>query len=320
VALNNRGMSAEAPRVTVAVPVKDRRQRMLHCLDSLIRLEGPSYEVLVLDNESTDGTAEACRERARGAPVPVRVAVLSGSVGRVRNQAAELSRAEVIAYTDSDCMADPGWLRAGLERLEREPDLGILQGRTLPEPGVELGRWHATIEVTGYTKRFESCNLFVRRDALLGAEGFDEQIGHFWEDTAAGWSLLRAGWRAGYEPAALVYHDVTHPGLRWWMRRGLRYGNVAAVVRRYPELRDELLFGGYFLDRRTAAAALGVVGLALAPRRRPALALTLPWALLRPPPRLSPRGFAAFAETGLFDLSVLAGTVTGSIRHRTFVL
>src|SRR5919197_4377844 len=51
-------VDAVAPEVTVAIPVKDRRERMLRCLDAVLAQDHPSYEVLVLDNGSTDGTAE----------------------------------------------------------------------------------------------------------------------------------------------------------------------------------------------------------------------------------------------------------------------
>ena len=54
---------------------------MLRCLDALLQQDHPSFEVLVLDNGSSDGTPEACAERAATSDVPVRVEVLSGTVG-----------------------------------------------------------------------------------------------------------------------------------------------------------------------------------------------------------------------------------------------
>jgi cellulose synthase/poly-beta-1,6-N-acetylglucosamine synthase-like glycosyltransferase len=308
------------PHVTVAIPVKDRRERMLRCLDAVLALDYPAYDVLVLDNESSDGTAEACRERAGGAAVPIRVESMAGTVGHLRNRAADLAGGEILAFTDSDCMPAPGWLRDGVGPF-RDPAVGIVQGKTLPEPGVERTRWDATLEVTEYSGRFESCNLLIRRDALRRSDGFDEVVGHFWEDTAAGWAILREGWRPAFARDAVVYHDVTQAGLRWWLRRGLRYGNVASAVRRYPELRKEYLFARYFLRARDAKLAAALVGLVLAPRDRRALLLAAPYAWTKRPRGLHPRDLTlGVVESVLFDLSILTGMVRGSIRHRTLVL
>jgi glycosyltransferase involved in cell wall biosynthesis len=313
-------VSATPPRVTVAVPVKDRRERMLRCLDALLALDYPSYDVLVLDNCSTDGTAEACRERARHSDVPVRVESRPGTVGRLRNEAAELSEAEVIAFTDSDCSPVLGWLRAGVEPLAEDARVGVVQGTTIPEPGRELRPWAATIEVREFSWRFESCNLLIRRQALLECDGFAESIGFGWEDTAAGWSLVTSGWKPAFAGEAIVHHDVTYPGLEWWLRLGLRHRNAPAVVRRYPQLRRGLLWRRYFIVRRNAMLASAAAGVLLAPLDLRALLLVMPYLWTRAPRRLERVQLQSFAKTAAFELSVLAGTVSGSIRHRTLVL
>ena len=308
------------PHVTVAVPVKDRRERMLRCLEALLALDYPSYDVLVMDNCSTDGTAEACREHAEGAQVGVRVEVMDGPVGKLRNRAAELAEGDLVAYTDSDCAPTPGWLHHAVVPFE-DPSVGLVQGRTVPEPDVQRYEWCATIRVEEYTGRFESCNLLVRRDAFVESEGFDEVVGHFWEDTAAGWSMLRRGWRAAFAGDALVYHDSTHPGMGWWMKRGLRYGNVCRIVGRYPELRRELLWGRYFLRERNAKFAAAAAGIALSVADRRALALALPYAWERRPPNLHPYTLAkGMWKPILFDASIFAGMVKGSVKHRHLVL
>jgi cellulose synthase/poly-beta-1,6-N-acetylglucosamine synthase-like glycosyltransferase len=298
--------------VTVAVPVKDRRERMLRCLEALLALDYPRFDVLVVDNVSGDRTAEACRERGREATVDVRVEEIEGTVGALRNRAAELARGEIVAFTDSDCAPAPEWLAEGVRPFV-DPEVGVVQGRTEPEPGAEMRAWAATIEVLEWSGRYESANLLFRRSALLESDGFDEVVGHFWEDTAAGASLTREGWRSAFAPGALVYHDVTYPSFGWWLRRGLRYGNAARVVRRYPELRRALLWCRFFLRPRSAKFAAAAVGIALAKADRRALALAFPYAWERRPPGFSWRAIA-------FDAAIFAGMVKGSIRHRRLVL
>lgn len=303
--------------MTVAVPVKDRRERMLRCLDALLALDHPSYEILVLDNESTDGTAEACRERAREARVPVRVDVVPGTVGAVRNHGARVGRGEIVAFTDSDCMPEPGWLREGVAPFE-DPRVGVVCGCTLPEHPPEHG-WYATIEVTEWTGRFESCNVLFRRAAFAETEGFDEVVGHFWEDTAAGRAMLRRGWRGEWAPGAIVRHDVTYPGFAWHLERLQRHANAARVIRRYPELRSEMMWGRYFLRVENAkfdAAALGVL-LAAATRSPLPLALTIPYLHRRREILTHPK---SFAQSAIYDGALLLGLLRGSVKHRSLVL
>src|SRR4051794_6933786 len=121
------------PEVTVAVPVKDRRERMLRCLRAIVAQDHPSFEVVVLDNGSTDGTPQACLELAATAGIPVRVEHVRGTIGRVRNQARAVARGRYVAFTDSDCLPEPGWLTGATRVLDADPGLGCVCGVTLPE-------------------------------------------------------------------------------------------------------------------------------------------------------------------------------------------
>ena len=306
------------PQVTVAVVVRDRRDRMLRCLEALLAQDHESFEVLICDNGSTDGTPEAVRERAASSPVPVRVETVRGTLGQVRNEATARARGELIAFTDSDCLPRPGWLAAAVLPFS-DPGIGVVTGVTLPEDGPPLGRWAATLEIREQTFRFETCNAVYRGDALRRSDGFDETI-RFGEDTAAGWSVLRGGWRAGFAPNAVVLHDVTYPGLRWHLRRGQSYGDVAMVARRYPEIAERLLWGRYFFRPRNAKLVAAVVGISLAPLDRRALVLAAPYAWFRRPRRPTPRALLDSAEGSLYDLSILTGLIRGSIRSGRLVL
>jgi GT2 family glycosyltransferase len=309
-----------APSVTVAVPVKDRREQMLRCLDALLAQDHPDYEVLVLDNESSDGTAEACRERAAGARVPVRVEVVPGTVGAVRNAAVRMARSELVAFTDSDCIPAPGWLSGGIAAFESPERLGIVTGVTLPEDPPPHGAWPATIEVTGPTMRFESCNVFFRREAFLESGGFDEDVGHFWEDTAAGFAILRAGWERGFAPDALVYHDVTYPGWRWHLKRAQRQRNLAKVLRAYPEIRSQLLWKRMFLRPRNALVAAALGGVALAPVTAWSLLAAAPYAWFRRPRRAPhPVYLLSIGQLVAYDVAMVVGVVRGAVRYRRIV-
>jgi cellulose synthase/poly-beta-1,6-N-acetylglucosamine synthase-like glycosyltransferase len=308
-------------RVTAAVVVKDRCELMARCLDALLQqdLDAP-YEIVVVDNGSTDGTPEMVRARAARASVPIRVVDCAGPIGRARNAAVTAAGAPVVAFTDSDCEPEPGWLRAGLDALDDAPRVGIVQGCTRPPADAPRGRWSATQELTTFTNRYETCNIFYRRDALAAAGGFDETIGFFGEDTAAGWAVRRAGWDARFADGAVVRHVVTHPGLVWHLRRALRYGNVNALVRRFPEMREQLLWQRLFLRPRSAAFTALVAGVALGAVQRRFLVLALPYLWLRRPKGRHRGDLMDAAGAAAFDAAVFAGLVRGSVRERTVVL
>jgi len=291
---------------------------MIRCLDALLALDYPNYDILVCDNESCDGAARACTERAAGASVPVRVVEVEGTVGRVRNRGAALAAGELIAYTDSDCVPGRRWLTAAVAPFA-DPAVGVVCGPIVPEPGVPIGPWASYLDVPAPTGRFEAANVLFRRDALMQTSGFDEVVGHLWEDTAAGAAMRRRGWEVAWAPEAIVHHDVTHPGLGWHLRRARRLANVAHIMRRYPEVRRDLLWGRVFLRAQSLNTALLVAGVALAPRRRGALALAIPYLVAcRQPP--TPAGAADFARGLAYDLSVLRGGVEASVRWRRLVL
>lgn len=303
--------------VSVCVVVKDRCALMLRCLDAIDSQERAADEVIVVDNGSTDGTFEALVDRAEHSP-RLRVVRDTGSLGHARNTAARTAIGDVVAFTDSDCRPRPRWLACGLAALEHS-DIGVVQGRTLPEGPVP--RWGVTQDISSPTGLFEACNVFYRRDALLKAGGFDETVGFFGEDTVAGWSVLRAGWAQAWAGDAEVEHVVTTPGIRWHLRRTSYYVNWPALLRQFPEQRV-LLWHRFFLRRRSAEAQLALVGTAVSAGTRRA------WPLLATAPflwhhRPTGRGRAAAVDSAfaaVYDLAIAVALLRGSWRHRTVVL
>lgn len=310
-------MKTSPVEITVAVPVKDRREQMRRCLTALLDQDHPNYEVLVLDNDSSDGTAEACREIAAESQVSVRVETVSGSVGVVRNLGAQRAHGEFLAFTDSDCVADRGWLSAITRAFRADPRVGVVCGPTHPESAVVAG-WPATIEVRSWSGRFESCNVAFRTAPFRDSEGFDEVVGHFWEDTAAGYAMLRLGWRTAFAPDALVLHDVTYPGFAWHMRRALKMRNLGPVLVRYPEA-AELLYLGIFVRRRDAKLVAWVAGLALAVASRSPipLALSLPYTSERLRHWRDPK---SLAQALLYDGACVAGAARAGLTAHRLIL
>ena len=305
----------------MVVPTHRRPDRLARLLDALAHqtLAPDRFEVVVVDDASGDRTGsvlEACRSSG------LRLEVLTQERNRgpavARNRGWRAARADLLAFTDDDCVPEPGWLEAGLDALTGHPNRGVMQGRTVPAEHGPTGRWVVRREVAEPSPWFEACNVFYRREALEEAGGFDEDIGWFGEDTAAGWGAVDAGWQRGFAADAVVVHDLDDRGMRWRVRHALLERNLVGLSLRHPGLRAEWFWRPWSLEAKGPAVAAAVVGLAASLRWRPAALAALPWVwrrrhLLRRDPVLA-------AGVLVVDVAQLAGHLAGSVPHRTVVL
>lgn len=304
------------PVVSVVVPARDAAATLPALLAALSAQAQTGFEVLLVDDGSTDATAAIARAHPG-------VRLLQGEgrgPGAARNLGLEHAKAPVVAFTDADCVPAPGWLASGLAALERAD---LVQGRV--EPAGPCGPWDRTVTVPRLSTLFETANLFARTDAVLAAGGFEpwlrprggKELG---EDVWLGWRLQRAGARVAFAPDALVRHAVFPRSPAAFVRERARLRFFPAMVRRIPELRGALLWRGLFLNRRQATFDLALVGLVAARRRHLLLLLAAPYAreLWRSARGAGKRGAPRVAAVHLAaDAVGTAALLFGSVRERT---
>jgi len=321
-------------RVSVVVPTFERAARLPGLVAALEAQTLPrdEFEVIISDDGSSDETPQVLEDLRSRSGIDLRVerAPQNGGAAAARNLGWRAARAPVIAFTDDDCVPAPGWLEAGLAALEAS-GAGIVQGRTLPDPSVrrEVGFWRS-IAVEEFSNRYETCNIFYRIDVLRETNGFDAgfrlglQTGiSEGEDMELGWRARRLGVTGAFAAEALVHHAVTFPGLRFLLRSAFDVRNLATMVRRFPEMRKEILFMRVFLARRHVAFLAALGGIAVAPFWLPALALTAPYLgiwLGRPPRPVDKRSIIGKLAEVPFDVAIVSGLAVGSIRERTLIL
>ncbi len=121
------------PLVTVAICTFNRASLLEFSLDSLTRLDpvDADWELLVVDNASTDATASVCEAFAGRLPMRV-VREPAPGLSNARNCALDASRGTYIVFTDDDVMLDAGWLRAFVETVRRWPDAAAFGGPIAP--------------------------------------------------------------------------------------------------------------------------------------------------------------------------------------------
>lgn len=199
-------------RVSVIVPVWNNAEQLLRCIAALQEQEYPRhlYEIVVVDNASTDNTAACAREtgvRVLEQPKP-------GSYA-ARNLAIARTSSDFLAFTDSDCVPDPRWLSTAMARAERETGLGVVAGRIVlfDEAGAGGGwarSYEALVAFPQHQASQGTCataNWLSPRAAIVGAGGFDETV-KSGGDHHMGIRLRDAGLKLVYEPDMIVRHPT----------------------------------------------------------------------------------------------------------------
>lgn len=236
------GSEATAPSVpddrlasaAVVVPTIWRRPDQLDAtIASLDAMDYPDFEIVVVDNRPGDPTTRPTfpsHPRVRVVREPV------AGISSARNRGVASTTGELVAFTDDDAVADPGWLRALGSRFATEPDLDAVGGLVLPsELDTEAQLWFEEY-YGGFSQSFlrstvsvarthgdplfpyapgrfgAGCNMAFRRTALERLGGFDPALGtgtpaKGGEDLAIFIRLLVGGGTMGFEPMALVRHS-----------------------------------------------------------------------------------------------------------------
>ena len=266
-------MSAR-PRVTVVIPTRNRCSHLGAALDALERQTFPSddFEVIVVDDGSTDGTATYVDQRARAGRLVLRmIACDHGGPAAARNAGASAARAPILAFLDDDVVADPQWLSAGLAGFDSDR-VAAVEGCVRAIPRRAMGAFARLVE-NERGGRYLSCNLFVRLDAFHRFGGFDPRFGpldYFREDTDFAFTLLGNGYEIRFASGAVVTHPPVPSGPLQPLRQARKYRHDRLLWRKHPRLCRQLLdvhrFGPVFLHRprqrayvvQVAAVALGL--------------------------------------------------------------
>ncbi len=208
-ALPHRVLS-QPPLVSVIVCSYNGAQTLGACLDSLGKLNYPKYEVILVDDGSTDDTAEI----AARFPAVRYVFQTNHGLSHARNTGASAARGEVFAYTDSDCMADPDWLYYLISTLLSGPYAGVggpnvsppaqnwIQACVAAAPG---GPSHVLLTDV-IAEHIPGCNMAWYRWAFESIGGFDPEYRKAGDDVDFCWRIQQAGHEIAFSPTAIVWH------------------------------------------------------------------------------------------------------------------
>jgi GT2 family glycosyltransferase len=214
------------PRASIIIVGYNNREDITRCLESVKGTACPAYEVIVVDNASTDGSADAI---AAGFPdaITVRSSANLGFGGGC-NLGATRARGEFLVFLNPDTVVEPGWLDALINPLDAQPKVGLVTskilmlgepkrintcGNTVHLSGLTLcrglGASSESYEMEEEVDAVSGAAFAIRRDVFQSLGGFDETMFLYMEDTDLSLRARLAGWKSLYAPQSLVYHDYS---------------------------------------------------------------------------------------------------------------
>lgn len=248
-------------RFSVCVPVLNGAKSLAALLEGVRSQTHPALEIIVADGGSTDGTLQVLEQYPEVWVLPNPGVHASGG----RSVAIAASSGTWCAFTDDDCVPDPGWLAAIAAAVHDYPDTVGVGGRVLPLPPRSLVEEVSAEAFLDKVLQFDdqpgvvghhglrhapiTANAAYRRDVLIDVGSFDPRFANYAEDIDLFLRIMRASLgQVRYVPSAIVHaeHPATVPDL---VRKWRQYGMASSYLQRYH-------FGRFNLDR-TLYAALG---------------------------------------------------------------
>jgi GT2 family glycosyltransferase len=217
-------MAAQVKRASLVVVTWNALEWSRRCIESITANTGVPYELIVVDNASSDGTRDFLREQAGSATVILNDANLG--FGVAANQGAARARAPVIVFVNSDVLVTPGGLEPLCRRLEDDSHTAVAGARILDLHG-RLDHAGALLGHDGWTMHYGAGDdpekpeykqprrvdyvtgacLAVRARAFHETGGFDPWFETaYFEDVDLCLRLAARGWNVMYEPASTVLH------------------------------------------------------------------------------------------------------------------
>jgi cellulose synthase/poly-beta-1,6-N-acetylglucosamine synthase-like glycosyltransferase len=232
--------SSIGPRYSVIVPAYNEGERIADCVRALVgQASGPmaveraAYEIIVVDDASTDDTATI----ARAAGADVVLTIKHGGPAVARNAGLDAARGELVLFTDADCVPMPGWIARMVAPFD-DPEVVGVKGtyRTLQRGLVaRLVQLEFEIRYERMAKLLEidfidAYAAAYRRDVLLKEGAFSTTYPvPSAEDVDLSFRLAQKGYHLRFVPDASVWH--THPDTLWqYLRRKMRFGYWRALL------------------------------------------------------------------------------------------
>lgn len=252
-----------APRVSVVICAYNADRTMEECLESLTKLRYPNFEVIIVDDGSTDRTKEISERY----PQFQLISHENRGLSVARNEGIYAANGEIVAFTDSDCAVDPDWITFLVHRFLSEnfaavggPNLPPAEDHWIPEVVARSPGGPTHVLLTDFeAEHIPGCNMAFWRDKLLEVGVFDPIYRAAGDDVDICWRLQNAGYKIGFAASALVWHRRRATiGAYLSQQRG--YGRAESLLYFKHPYRFNFLGNSRWLGRIYSDLGAGILG------------------------------------------------------------
>jgi glycosyltransferase involved in cell wall biosynthesis len=231
------------PKISVVVCTYNGASTIRDTLEALRDLDYPDFEVIVVNDGSTDGTAQIISD------YPYRVIHEENQgLSRARNTGIAAATGEIVAFIDDDAYPDPDWLRF-LARSFMDANVAAVGGPNLAPPNDGWradaianapGGPNAVLLTDRIAEHIPGCNMAFRKGSLEAIGRFDPVFRTAGDDVDICWRLRDRGEVIGYSAAAVVWHHRRRAFRTYWKQQ-VGYGKAEALLeKKWPSRYDSL--------------------------------------------------------------------------------
>jgi glycosyltransferase involved in cell wall biosynthesis len=251
-----------APRVSIIIPTWNRRHHVVEAIDSVLAQTYTDYEIIVVDDGSTDGTSDLLAQRYRGRPLTCIIQQNRGS-SAARNAGIRAARGELLAFLDSDDLWLPRKLESQVPRFDRNPAVGFVfcGSSKVNERGVPVETREPTPEYRGHAVRAMLRRSMMPTPTVMIRSRLVPETGYMYEDLAYGedwnyWLRIAARCEVDFVPEVLVHYREVAGGLSGIDFEAFRKSELAAIEALFRDPPTAKLFEPYRNEAWSQAHAL----------------------------------------------------------------
>jgi len=250
-------------KISLVIITRNRSKLLKRCLESISRQTTLPNEILIVDNNSTDGTMQTALAFAKKLPIKC---LLEKKIGYsfARNFGAKKASGDIIAFTDDDCVADKNWIRQ-MKKSFSIPGVDLFGGEIKPlktSNQTEIQKFldsrnNLSISIQDHPlKRANLPNLAAKKKVLEKTGFFDEQMKSN-EDTDFFWRAQEQGFNACLNLNAIIYHE-NRKTLAAFLEQLFRYGRYAPLLAKKHKKFDPAYYNSISMPKIITGIFLGI--------------------------------------------------------------
>jgi glycosyltransferase involved in cell wall biosynthesis len=231
-------LTDDFPFISVVVCSYNGSATIRDTMEGLQKLDYPNFEVIVVNDGSTDGLTGIVKEY----PVKL-ITTFNRGLSHARNTGMYAAKGEIIAYIDDDAYPDEHWLHYLAYAYTNTPHGGIGGPNICPDDDGPIAKCVANapggpvhVLITDeIAEHIPGCNMSFRKDALMEIGGFDPVYRTAGDDVDVCWRIQQTGRTIGFHPSAVVWHHRRNSLKAYWKQQK-GYGRAEALLEdKWPE-------------------------------------------------------------------------------------